>query len=102
MRILFQEGTRHTERLAWIVDRHQNRITARIADLISRAQREGLLPKMDLIHAKFVLSGAFCFPIVLAAEYRLVDGGDVDPESKAFIERHIDLCMGLLIPGSIV
>jgi TetR/AcrR family transcriptional regulator len=54
------------------------------------------LPQMDTIHAKFVLSGAFSFPIVLAPEYRLMD--DVDPESDAFIERHIDLCMQILMP----
>ena len=99
MRILFQEGTRHTERLAWIVERHQSRITERITALIARAQADGLLPEMDLIHAKFILSGAFCFPIVLAPEYRLV--GDVDPESETFIERHIEVCMRLLMPGSV-
>jgi TetR/AcrR family transcriptional regulator len=96
MRILFQEGTRRTERLEWLVEHHQSRITKRIVALIERAQEEGFLPQMDTIHAKFVLSGAFSFPIVLAPEYRLMD--DVDPESDAFIERHIDLCMQILMP----
>jgi hypothetical protein len=50
---------------------------------------------MDLIHAKFILSGALSFPIVLAAEYRLID--NVEPQSDAFIERHVDLCMRLFM-----
>lgn len=98
MRILVLEGTRHTDRLSWLVETHQSRITARITALIARAQAERYLPPMDLIHAKFILSGAFCFPIVLAPEYRLID--DVDPESDAFIERHIELCLQLLMPDS--
>lgn len=96
MRILFQEGTRSSDRLSWLVKKHQNRITERITGLIASAQADGFLPQMDLIHAKFVLSGAFSFPIVLAAEYRLVD--NVDPESEDFLERHIDLCMQLFMP----
>jgi TetR/AcrR family transcriptional regulator len=98
MRILFQEGTQHSERLEWLVENHQRRITKGITDLIERAQAEGFLPDMDVIHAKFILSGAFSFPIVLAAEYRLIDG--VDPESDAFIERHVDLCMRLFMPNT--
>jgi TetR/AcrR family transcriptional regulator len=96
MRILFQEGTRRTTRLEWLVQTHQRSFTQRIVALIERAQAEGYLPEMNVIHAKFVLSGALSFPIVLAPEYRLID--DVDPQSDGFIERHVDLCMQLLMP----
>jgi TetR/AcrR family transcriptional regulator len=98
MRILFQEGTQASERLTWLVETHQNRITARLTAIIDRAQREGLVPAMDLAHAKFIYSGAFSLPIVLAPEYRLVTGED--SQSDAFIEAHIDACLRLLIPGA--
>jgi TetR/AcrR family transcriptional regulator len=95
MRILFQEGTCHSDRLVWLVDNHQRRMTDDITSLIKQAQDEGYLLEMDLIHAKFILSGALSFPIVLAAEYRLID--NVEPQSDAFIERHVDLCMRLFM-----
>jgi TetR/AcrR family transcriptional regulator len=97
MRILFQEGTYNTPRLEWLVEKHQRRMTDQISASIEQAQREGLLPPMDVVHAKFILSGALSFPIVLAAEYRLID--NVDPQSDAFIDRHVDLFMRLFMPG---
>lgn len=96
MRILFQEGTQHSERLVWLVDRHQSRMTTLLTSLIERGQREGYVPAIDLIHAKFIFSGAFVLPIVLAPEYRLVS--DVDPLDPAFIDCHIDTCLRLLLP----
>jgi TetR/AcrR family transcriptional regulator len=95
MRILFQEGTSHTDRLVWLVENHQRRMTDDITSTIQQAQDEGFLPEMDLVHAKFILSGALSFPIVLAAEYRLID--NVEPQSDAFIDRHVDLCMRLFM-----
>lgn len=97
MRILFQEGTQHSERLVWLVDRHQNRMTAMLTALIERGQREGLVPAVDPIHAKFIFSGAFVLPIVLAAEYKLVS--DVDPLDPTFIDQHIEMCLRLLFPS---
>jgi TetR/AcrR family transcriptional regulator len=96
MRILFQEGTQDSERLTWLVETHQNRMTAMLMDIIGRAMSEGLVPAMDLAHAKFVFSGAFCLPIVLGPEYRLVTGED--STTDAFIERHIDACLRLMLP----
>jgi TetR/AcrR family transcriptional regulator len=97
MRILFQEGTQESDRLTWMVENHQGRMSTTLMAIIGRAQDEGLLPKMDLAHAKFIISGAFCFPIVLAAEMKLVSGQDaLAPE---FIERHIEHCLNLLLPA---
>lgn len=96
MRILFQEGTRHSERLEWLVDRHQNRMTALFTSLIERAQQEGLVAQIDPIHAKFIFSGALVLPIVLAAEYRLVSNDN--PLDPVFVDRHIDVCLKLLLP----
>jgi len=96
MRILFQEGTQESDRLVWLVDRHQSRMTALLTSLIERAQREGYVQPIDLIHAKFIFSGAFVLPIVLAPEYRLVS--DVDPLDPAFVERHIEICLRLFLP----
>ncbi len=97
MRMLFQEGTHPTPRLAWLVERHQRPFTARLTALIERAQGEGLLPPVDPVHLKFLLSGAFVMPIVLAAEYRLLDG--TDARSPEFVAAHIALCERLLLPG---
>ena len=97
MRILFQEGTQDTPRLAWLVERHQRPFTARLTALIERAQAEALLPPVDPIHLKFLLSGAFVMPIVLAAEYRLLDG--TEARSPEFVAAHIALCERLLLPG---
>jgi TetR/AcrR family transcriptional regulator len=97
MRILFLEGMQASDRLDWLVATHQADATARLTALIAVAQADGLLPAMDVNHAKFILSGAFSLPIVLAAEYRLVDG--TDALSPAFLERHIDACLALLMPG---
>ena len=97
MRMLFQEGIHDTPRLAWLVERHQRPFTDRLTALIARAQAEGLLPAVDPVHLKFLLSGAFVMPIVLAAEYRLLDG--TDALSPAFVAAHIALCERLLLPG---
>jgi TetR/AcrR family transcriptional regulator len=97
MRILFQEGTQASDRLTWLVEMHQNRMTDRLIAIIDRAQQEGLLPAMNLVHAKFIYSGAFCLPIVLAPEYMLVTGDD--SQCDAFIETHIDACLRMFAPG---
>lgn len=96
MRILFQEGTQESDRLRWLVDTHQNRMSALLKAIISKAQGEGLVPAMDLDDAKFIFSGAFCLPIVLGPEYRLVTGRD--SQSDAYIEQHVDTCLRLLLP----
>lgn len=71
-------------------------MTALLTSLIKRGQREGYVPAIDLIHAKFIFSGAFVLPIVLAPEYRLVS--DVDPLDPAFVDRHIETCLRLFLP----
>jgi TetR/AcrR family transcriptional regulator len=98
MRILFQEGMYETERLTWMVETHQGKMSASLMGIIERAQHEGLLPPMPLAQAKFIISGAFSLPIVLAAEVKIVTGED--SLSPDFIERHIDSCLRLLIPAA--
>jgi TetR/AcrR family transcriptional regulator len=66
-----------------------------IVEIIKRAQSEGIVPIVDPLHAKFVLSGAFCLPIVLAPEYAFLTGED--SQSDAFISRHIDFCLDLIL-----
>ncbi|HEX8555378.1 MAG TPA: TetR/AcrR family transcriptional regulator [Sphingomonas sp.] len=97
MRIVFQEGTQDSDRLTWLVETHQGKMTQLLMTIIARAQAEGLAPAMDLAHAKFIFSGAFALAIVLGPEYRLVTG--VDSLSPAFIEQHIQTCLRLLLPS---
>jgi TetR/AcrR family transcriptional regulator len=95
MRILFQEGTQKSERLTWLVDTHQSRITAMLSSLIQRAKDDDIMPDVDVIHAKFLLSGALTFPLVLAAEYQMVTG--IDPQSPEFLELHIETCLRMFV-----
>ena len=97
MRIVFQEGTQESERLTWLVETHQGKMTELLMAIIGRAQAEGLAPEMDLAHAKFIFSGAFALAIVLGPEYRLVT--NTDSLSPAFIEQHIQTCLRLLLPS---
>lgn len=97
MRIVFHEGMERSPRLEWLVAGHQGRMTALIVGIVEAAQAAGYVPPMDATHAKFVLSGAFALPIVLAAEYALIDGTDV--LSPAFIDAHVDATIALILPG---
>lgn len=97
MRIVILEGMEPSDRLAWLIANHQGRVTASLVALIEAAQAEGLLPPMDATYAKFLLSGAMSLPIVLAAEYRLIDG--TDSLSDDFIEEHIERAISLIMPG---
>jgi hypothetical protein len=81
-----------------MVETHQGKMSGSLMAIIERAQHEGLLPPMPLAQAKFIISGAFSLPIVLAAEVKIVTGeNSLSPE---FIERHIDSCLRLLIPAA--
>lgn len=95
MRILFQEGTQSSERLRWLVDTHQARVSGMMTALIAEAQAKGLFPAMDPVHAKFILSGAASLAVVLAPEYRMLSSDD--PQSAAFLDRHIDTLMAFFI-----
>lgn len=97
LRILFQEGTVDSERLRWMVERHQSRVSAMMATLIGEAQAAGLFVAMDPMHAKFLLSGASSLAIVMAPEYRLVTGND--PQSPAFLDAHVDALMAIFMRG---
>jgi TetR/AcrR family transcriptional regulator len=97
MRIVFQEGTQSSERLQWLVKTHQGPMTDMLKAIIARAQGEGLVPAMNLDEAKFIFSGAFSLSIVLGPEYALVTGED--SRTDAFIERHLDSCLRLLLPS---
>lgn len=95
MRILFQEGTQPSDRLRWLVETHQARVSGMITGLIAEAQGKGIFPDMDPVHAKFVLSGAASLAVVLAPEYRMLSRDD--PQSDEFLDRHIDALMAIFV-----
>jgi TetR/AcrR family transcriptional regulator len=97
MRILFQEGTQPSERLRWLVETHQARVSGMMTALIAEAQAKGIFPDMDPVHAKFVLSGAASLAVVLAPEYRMLSADD--PQSAEFLDRHIDALMAIFMKG---
>lgn len=95
MRILFQEGTQPSERLRWLVETHQARVSGMMTALIAEAQAKGIFPAMDPVHAKFILSGAASLAVALAPEYRMFSADD--PQSAEFLDRHIDTLMALFM-----
>ena len=94
MRLLLQEGTEDSDRLRWLVEHHQRRLSDESIELIRMAQQAGYLPEVDPMHAKYILSGAFSLAIALAPEYKVMTGENVVDE--AFINRHVDVCFDLL------
>lgn len=95
MRILFQEGTQPSDRLRWLVETHQARVSGMMTALIAEAQAKGIFPDMDPVHAKFILSGAASLAVVLAPEYRMLSSDD--PQSAEFLDRHIDALMDIFM-----
>lgn len=95
MHVLVQEGAERTERLEWLIATHQKPFNDQIVALIQSAQDEGLIARGDPEHLKFVLSGAFSLPIILAPEYAIMTGRDALDDDQ--IEAHIDACLALIL-----
>lgn len=95
MHVLVQEGAERTERLEWLIEHHQKNFNDQIVALIEAAQNDGLIAKADPQHLKFVLSGAFSLPIILAPEYAIMTGRDALDDRQ--IEAHIDTCLELIL-----
>lgn len=95
MRLLLQEGAERTDRLEWLIASHQKPLNDKIIHLIVSAQGEGLIARGDPEHLKFVLSGAFSLPIILAPEYAIMTGRDALDDDQ--IEAHIDACLALIL-----
>ncbi|MFN3958822.1 MAG: TetR/AcrR family transcriptional regulator [Parvularculaceae bacterium] len=94
MRLLLHEGAQHSERLVWLVETHQRRLSERSIELIRFAQYLGYAPDIDPMHAKYIYSGAFSLAIALAPEYEVMTGERLVDD--AFIDRHIDACFEVL------
>jgi hypothetical protein len=56
MRLIFLEGMQSSERLRWLVDTHQRHHSDMIMNIIEQAQQAGSFKKVDLMHAKYILS----------------------------------------------
>ncbi len=94
MRLILQEGAQKSDRLNWLVETHQRRMSDKYIEQIKAAQVLGFIPDMDPMHLKYILSGAFSFAIALAPEYEIITGRQV--LNDQFIDQHIDACFSLL------
>lgn len=98
-RIMVQEATADSERLDWIVERH----TRRRFDALTRAWRRlraaGSVPDIDEVVVYYSLIGAASLVYVNAPEARRLT--DVDPMSDAFVERHADAVVTMILGPSI-
>jgi AcrR family transcriptional regulator len=94
MRLIFLEGMQSSERLRWLVDTHQRHHSDMIMNIIEQAQQAGSFKKVDLMHAKYILSSAVAAPFILAPEFELMTGAKAS--EKSVIDKHVDTCLALL------
>jgi TetR/AcrR family transcriptional regulator len=96
-RIITHEATTRTERLAWMTERHVSGYASTMRRMWDRLRDAGVAAPIDgrLIH--HVLVGASSLVYVNAPEFELLHGES--PVTDAWIERHTDGLVLLLLPG---
>lgn len=94
-RIMVQEATADSDRLAWIVERH----TRTRYDLITGAWRElrrtGQVADLDETAVYYALIGAASLPYVNAPEARRLVGHD--PIDDSFVEAHAEALVTMIL-----
>ncbi|MEZ5375906.1 MAG: TetR/AcrR family transcriptional regulator [Acidimicrobiales bacterium] len=94
-RIMVQEATVDSERLAWIVDRHTRRRYETLMVSWDDLRRAGDVPDIDALTAFYSLVGAASLVYVNAPEVRRVVG--VDPIDDDFVRRHADAVVTMIL-----
>lgn len=97
VKIMFQESSTPGPRLDWLEKEFLKTDFEEGKAMIELGQKQGLLPKvnsMDLLH---ILSGALIYLVNVAPITERVIG--VKPDSKEYMEHHIDSLMQILMSG---
>ena len=94
-RIMVQEATVDSDRLAWIVERHTRRRFEGLMANWPRLRAEGEVPDVDDVVVYYSLVGAASLPYVNAPEARRLV--DIDPMQTDFVERHADAVVTMIL-----
>lgn len=97
VKIMFQESSTPGPRLNWLVEEFISTDFAEGRAMIELGQQQGLLPKVNGVDLLHILSGALIYLVNVAPITERVLG--VKPDSKEYIEHHIDTLMTILMAG---
>ncbi len=100
-RIMVQEATVDSDRLAWIVERHTRRRFEALTSNWRRLRAAGVVPDIDEVVVYYSLIGAASLVYVNAPEVRRLV--DLDPMADDFVKRHADAVVTMILgppPGS--
>jgi TetR/AcrR family transcriptional regulator len=89
-RMMTQENTLRSERLAWLVENHVRETVRRATRLVKQAQREGALVEGDPTQLLYLFLGAATSPYRSAGEIELLTGQD--PATPRRVAEHIKFC----------
>jgi AcrR family transcriptional regulator len=94
-RIMVQEATADSDRLAWIVERHTRRRYDLLAGAWRQLRADGLVADLDETVVYYALIGAASLAYVNAPEARRLLGRD--PIDDAFVTAHADALVTMLL-----
>ncbi len=94
-RIMVQEATVDSERLAWIVERHTRRRFEALTTNWRRLRLAGTVPDIDEVIVYYSLIGAASLVYVNAPEVRRLV--DIDPMADDFVQRHADAVVAMIL-----
>lgn len=94
-RIMVQEATADSDRLAWIVERHTRARYEHLTGAWSELRRAGAVPDIDDTVLYYTVIGAASLAYVNAPEARRLFGHD--PIDDAFVEAHAEALVTMLL-----
>lgn len=89
-RMITQENTLRSERLAWLVEHHVGQTVQRTTQMIAAAQEEGAFVDGDPLQLLYLFVGAATGPYRSSAEIELLTGHS--PNEPNMVEEHIQTC----------
>ena len=97
--IMCKESAVPGPRLDWMVDNFIRQDFADGEEMVKLAQSAGVLPKVDSLSMLYILSGALIYLVNIASIIERVSGEKANDD--AFIERHIDSLLAILLPNAV-
>ncbi|MFT5115829.1 MAG: TetR/AcrR family transcriptional regulator [Parasphingorhabdus sp.] len=91
--LMAHEASKGGKRMDWLLKTYIKEFIDLITSMIKEAQIEGRFVQGDPYHLLYVFVGAVSHLYMLASEVEKV--ARVSPSSQKFLEKHIDLCIGL-------
>ncbi len=96
-RFMQDASSESTERLRWLVEHHVRPMYETLAELAELPRTTGA-DAWHPGHLLYAVIGTVATPYAHAAEFELLTGER--PDQKQLIDRHIDMLLGLFLPGS--